>query len=1007
MYRLEQCFPGFMPKRSRLDTLRAMTRPRPNRSAPPGVPRALTGELKRPHLIKQLETSLDARAVLCLAPSGFGKTTLLAQYARKVRGRRVVWVTLYQDDADAMTLDASVVAAVRLGLEGVELPAHDARLAAGGLPERLGQALADDLNRLDHSLDLVLDRIEFLGESAARWVEALVSNLLEGHRVLMAGYDPPTVPVTRWLARGDAVVLGVDELGFSATEVKAFFGSRHADALAGSLEVLAGWPAGLALLLREKSKRFSPTDLMLERLEDLPEDLRVSIPDLAVLEEWSEAAAVALGSALPAGWLKTVLAEGWLLTPLGSGRFGAHGVLLEALEVFLQRNPVRHREVHLLAGSWALRDGNRLRALKHFVTAQAFPDAVSLAFDLAKESIGRSDFQMAFQVLQSVPEQALTSTARLHLAWAQIEISAVDAGERELRTLLAEGHSDPLLHYLLAYLEYKRGRYEIQLAFLSQGLSLNPNLTTQSKMWFSKTLALLELRRTDEARNAAQEAVRIAEQWEDLGSLAKAFVALGRVNGELGLQLETERAYGRALEICDRLGLDQRKFEIYQNLANLLADWDKPELALEYVNRGLSALGDAVDVWRAWLLGTRAFIHYQVGSLDLAIENFQASLMLAPQFGIERFAFEWRLWLADSASLKSDFALARVTFQEAQRTMPADTDVYRAQIALSSGILTFCEGELERAARLFEQANSSFLVTWDQVRARVYLAEIAARQGKLEQSQVDAVFSLLDEMGHDAALMTDARVITALPAACLLHGWYAPRWQTIQKRLTDLQLEQPVRPRLQVRTLGQVQVTISDQPVQLPLKRCTELLVWLALNGRGTRAQLVDVLFDGSRRAADVEHFKVIVRQLRMALSDALVAAVNPVVFENGLYALHPDLEVELDAGVLLQDGAEQTVMQVYAGEFLPDFDSEWVLSERMRLTDRAVNLLLLEARNQVGQGQLDVARLHFQRVIDLDALREEGFTGLIAVLEQMGRQDTALMVRSQFESITRFELLN
>ncbi len=57
------------------------------------VPRVRTGSVRRDALILRLEASTAKRVVSVSAPAGYGKTTLLAQWAAE-EGRPFAWVSL-------------------------------------------------------------------------------------------------------------------------------------------------------------------------------------------------------------------------------------------------------------------------------------------------------------------------------------------------------------------------------------------------------------------------------------------------------------------------------------------------------------------------------------------------------------------------------------------------------------------------------------------------------------------------------------------------------------------------------------------------------------------------------------------------------------------------------------------------------------------------------------------------------------------------------------------------
>jgi LuxR family transcriptional regulator, maltose regulon positive regulatory protein len=71
------------------------------------IPKELTTEIARPRLLVLLEQAKDLKLIALIAPTGYGKTTLLAQYARGL-SRRVLWLDLLEDAADPVFLSGLV-----------------------------------------------------------------------------------------------------------------------------------------------------------------------------------------------------------------------------------------------------------------------------------------------------------------------------------------------------------------------------------------------------------------------------------------------------------------------------------------------------------------------------------------------------------------------------------------------------------------------------------------------------------------------------------------------------------------------------------------------------------------------------------------------------------------------------------------------------------------------------------------------------------------------------------
>ena len=276
------------------------------RDLPCVIPKPLRFELMRERLLARLEGAVDAKLIALLAPSGFGKTTLLAQYARTL-GKRAVWLELREDDADSVTLARRLRAVIERARPGLKL--QDQNNLEG---------LARGLDDAPENLTLMLDRIDRVGPDAGRWLESLGAALAEGHRMIVAGYDADAFSLARLVAEGSAVLIGADELAFDAQETERNLRDRGFEGDTQAVQTaLEGWPAGVALVAAGASAQLGPTDLIADALSRLPDDVRRSLPEASVLEVWSEDAAAPLGCRLPTGWIRAVRRAGLPLTPLG------------------------------------------------------------------------------------------------------------------------------------------------------------------------------------------------------------------------------------------------------------------------------------------------------------------------------------------------------------------------------------------------------------------------------------------------------------------------------------------------------------------------------------------------------------------------------------------------------------------------------------------------------------------------------------------------------------------
>src|SRR3954451_12782219 len=123
------------------------------------VPRLRTGLVPRDDLVGLIARPGPHRLTLVAAPAGFGKTTLLSQWATApIESRPFAWLSLDPDDSDPVRLWNGIIAALGLVLEGIGTQARAALRARGtSLTRTVVPLLINDLAAHPQPLVLVLD----------------------------------------------------------------------------------------------------------------------------------------------------------------------------------------------------------------------------------------------------------------------------------------------------------------------------------------------------------------------------------------------------------------------------------------------------------------------------------------------------------------------------------------------------------------------------------------------------------------------------------------------------------------------------------------------------------------------------------------------------------------------------------------------------------------------------------------------------------------------------------
>ena len=137
-----------------------------------------------------------------VAPAGYGKTTLLSQWAEG-NGQAFAWVSVDEGDNDAKVL-LSYVAAALDAVEPIDERVFDALASPvssvpGSVVPRLGTAFSS----MTSPVVLVLDDVHVLRNSECRAaLSVLADHVPGGSRLVLAGRAAPPLRIARLRAEG-------------------------------------------------------------------------------------------------------------------------------------------------------------------------------------------------------------------------------------------------------------------------------------------------------------------------------------------------------------------------------------------------------------------------------------------------------------------------------------------------------------------------------------------------------------------------------------------------------------------------------------------------------------------------------------------------------------------------------------------------------------------------------------------------------------------------------------
>ena len=418
------------------------------------APHGVSELVPRARLDDRLAVGTHQPLTLLVAPTGFGKTTLVADWLRRQADLSAGWLSLDPADNDPALFWAYVVAALQSAAPDVGRTITP-RLFAPDPPSahEVAGILLTDLATLSRPIALVLDDYHLItNEEIDRALGFLLDRAPAQLRLILVSRTEPRFPLGRLRARGLLAELGAGDLRFTSDEASSFLeGLEGLELTPRATQLLGerteGWIAGLqlaALSLRGRSEvearaaSFSGdhphiADLLVEEvLERQSADTREFLLDTAVLERLSGPLCDAVtGRSGSHRTLEDLARAQLFLVQLDHKRewYRYHHLFAEMLRTRGQRDrPDRTRTLHLRASRWF--EGQELTEEAVYHALRSGDD--NAAADLVERSWRTMDrrFRSATWMgwVEALPPDQLMDrpVLSLGLGWALLDAGRID-----------------------------------------------------------------------------------------------------------------------------------------------------------------------------------------------------------------------------------------------------------------------------------------------------------------------------------------------------------------------------------------------------------------------------------------------------------------------------------------------------------------------------------------------------------------------------------------------------
>jgi len=658
---------------------------KPNQLRPPAEPNK---GLLRTRLLDHLANALDTGAVTLLqAPLGYGKSTLLGQFARRQTGP-IAWLRLTRAENQPLALLLHLHAALQLPSTQGETPQA----------ESLWGEILGNLESRQAPVILLIDDLHLLtAAQALQYLDTLLRDPPPALRLLAASEGPPHLPLAHLRRNGRLTLVSARELALDSDETQQLALARDVNLGSDALYKLRagseGWPSGVLFWFEAYREALhstgqAPVDLRPitrqayaharqfleeERLQRLPPALRSFLETTAVAQVFDAGLARELtGSTdVPAALRQLQRLDLIIEVPQGSDcEYRYHPALRHSLYQRLeQRAPQHLRQLHRQAANWLLAQHRYTEAIYQFGRARDLDAVLNIVDRHGFELLREGKVNTLVDVLDEVAGHGGNDSFTLAVTEASTVMVTNDIAQacqciHQLYSLQRR-HAVPrhpervqqTVMFLRVRLAYLGGNLAHSLATAARALQQFPqHNAARSVLYFDRANCLAALGQLPQAHAEGSRALRELQGFGLSGYTNLLQLLLSQVELAQGANdAAWERLQGMAA--TPAAGSSGRFYELFRHLGEGLALLQANRLvqarhALAQAE-GL-ALGFPHSAALPWVFHHQACLHWALGEAAQAKARWVEARRLALQYQLFTLYRQAGAWLARLALRDND-----------------------------------------------------------------------------------------------------------------------------------------------------------------------------------------------------------------------------------------------------------------------------------------------------------------------------------------------------------------
>jgi len=929
------------------------------------VPRRRHDLLPRRRLVNFIHAHLDRKLILISAPAGYGKTTLLTDFAHDT-DLPVCWYTLDEFDRDLHVFLEHLIAAIArrfpaFGQRSLNF-LHNTTDPGSSLYSLVATMVQEIYDTIPEYFFLVLDdhhSVE-MQDQINELLDLFVTYVDENCHVIIASRTLPALPnLSLLVARRLAAGLSIDELRFTPQEIQALAQQNYKLELTAEqanklAERTGGWITGLILTTSHRWQQ-SQDDIPVrgrinidiydylsrQVLDRQPEALRQFLLESSVLDDMSpQLCAEVLQIERPDRLLDQVRIRNLFVIEFEGQqiRLRYHDLFHDFLQDTLRNeDQARFRKLTLRAAQAYAARGEWERAVRRYLTLGDYEPVVDIIHCRATQffDLGRWDTLASW--IDALPEEKLVANpgfllhrGKIHMEhgehaealamYALTEEVAAAAGNQPRRA-----HALAMTGYILRF----QGRYAEALAQSEKALQLVSNTSEEQRFAMAlayKNIGLCHFRQGQltEGRAALIEAAGLYEALADPYGEGMVYHDLGLAHELMGDLTGAAQYYQAALQRWQELGSPGPWANTLNGLGVIYHLQGKYDQATETLEQALNKSRRAGDLRvEAFVWASLGDLHRDQGAHERAEQAYAQALEIASKSRIAFIQTYATNGLGNISRLRGDRVRAISQLDRALALADQHGSAYEASLChVALGVLAGDSSDLDEALRHLNQAVERFEAGGfrrDLASACLQRAQIAFKAGKRHRALEDLkqTLELAHELGFDQFIVVEGQPLANLLEYARAEGVEEQIISGLLERLEDHQAQVEARPdpsvqiepgqALRIYALGPPRVTLDGENIQWAIQQSRDLFFCLLQHASGLRKEELGALFwpDHPPHKLDGIFRSTLYRLRRAVFRDS-------VIFADGLYRFNWDSDYWYDVQAFeeLLDEAEDTTLE-------------------------------------------------------------------------------------------------